>query len=358
MHPRRHRLLLAFALALACGRETPPGDVVPLVDDLHAPLVLTESARLEKPPSDSGNRFLRGWWPGSRSAAPSQVSVGHRVVMEAVFLDGRERRLSTDLQILEATPGATFGVQVAGRELPPQPLVPDAEVPLPGGLPLGRLPIELDLRGARVEVHAAGFGHAWPTGELDLAAEAIVQSGYSAIDFPRRLAEPATLVGHFEPPTDPEPDQRFAVMVSTDREWAEPAFEWQPERRGGSPRALRIRLPAGFVRIRLLAQGLGAPARWLDMGIADSGEVHESVLLSRIQGRAGVAYVAASDRYKLIRSPALGLAHDTDTSRDAEYVFDLRRDPSESRNVAGIRAVEVDWLRARLDRWLAQGVTP
>ncbi len=362
MRPGRHRLLLLPALVLACGREAPPGDATPLVDGRNAPLVLTESALLDKAPAYSGNRFLSGWWPGRRDGSSGEVNVGDRVVLEAVFLDDRERRLATRLEILEAGPGATFGVRIAGVELPPQPLVPDAEVPLPGGLPLGRLPIELDLRGARVAIRAAGFGHAWQAGAVDLTEAAIVQGGYSAIDFPRRLRSSAILVGRFEPPADPEPDQRFAVLIDTDAGGSEVAFEWRP---GGwrdllGPRRLRLPLPAGFTRIRLLAQGLGPAGRWLRMGIAgnDDEAASGNLQLSATAGRAGTAYTAASDRYKLVYAPDLGLATDTTTSRDAEYVFDLRRDPAESRNLAGARAVEIDWLRARLEAWIERNGTP
>jgi hypothetical protein len=361
MRPGRHWLLLLSALLLACGPEAPPSDTAPLVDERHAALVLTESAVLDMPPAYSANRFLSGWWPNRRGGSLRQANVGDRVLLEAVFLDGRERRLSTRLEIVEAEPGATFGVRVAGVELPSQPLAPNAEIPLPGGLPLGRLPIELDLRGARVIVAAAGFGHAWQPGEVALAAEAIVQGGYSAIDFPRRLARPATLVGRFAPPPEPESDQRFAVLVETGAGDSEVAYEWLPGGRG-EPRGsqLRLPLPAGFVRIRLLAQGLGAAGRWLDLGIAggDARPARGDARMSTAEGRAGTIYMAASERYKLIRAPDLGLATDTTTSRDAEYLYDLLEDPAESRNLAGTRAIEADWLRARLEAWIERGATP
>ena len=350
MRPGRSRFLLLPALILACGGELSPEDATPLVDELHRPLVLTESALLEMPPAYSGNRFLSGWWPIRRGRSLRQANAGDRVVLEAVFLDGRERRLSTRLKIVEAEPDATFGVRVAGIELPPQPLVPDLEIPLPGGLPLGRLPIELDLRGARVLVAAAGFGHAWQAGEIELASDLIVQGGYSAIDFPRRLGEPATLLGRFEPPPEPQADHRFAVLVETDAGGSETAFEWRPGSRGRS--RFRLPLPAGFVRIRLLAQGLGAVGRWRDLRIAGGGRrtAADQVRFSTTDGRAGPAWAAASERYELVRSPDLGLL--------GGAPFDLRRDPQESRNLAGLRTVEADWLRARLEAWIERGATP
>ena len=354
---RRGRLpLMLPALLLACGPAAPTEEATPLVDGLHAPLVLTESAFLEMPPSDSPNRFVSGWWPDRRSTSLRQTNAVDRVVLEAVFLDGRERRLATRLRILESEPEATFGVRVAGVELPPRQLVPDLEVPLPGGLPLGRLPIELDLRGARVIVDTASLGHAWRPGEVRLSPAEILQGGYSAVDFPRRLERPATLVGRFEPPPQPDPDQRFAVIVETDEGDGEVAFEWLPDqRRASRPRELRIPLPAGFVRVRLLAQGLGGAARWLAMGIGGGEPSGEAPRLSIGQGRAGPTYIAASDRYKLVKAPDLGLVK---TSRDAEYLFDLRRDPSEEHNLAGARLVEAEWLRSRLEAWIERGARP
>ncbi|MFQ5351050.1 MAG: hypothetical protein ACE5EG_11455, partial [Thermoanaerobaculia bacterium] len=182
-----------------------------------------------------------------------------------------------------------------------------------------------------------------------------------AIDFPRHLTEPATLVGQFEPPAEPESDQRFAVLVETDADGTEGAFEWRPggwrDRLGA--RRLRLDLPAGFVRIRLLAQGLGPAGRWLGMRIdVSDGVATGGVSLTTIAGRVGTAYVAASDRFKLIRAPGLGLPTDVGSSRDAEYVFDLRRDVDEGRNLAGARSVEIDWLRARLEAWIEQGAQP
>lgn len=352
------QLPLWATLLVACAPPAPPV-AVPLVDGLHAPLILTESALLEMPPAYSGNRFLRGWWPDRRRGALWQANAADRVVVEGVFLDGRERRLATQLAILEATPGATFSARVAGVALPPQPLVPNAEIPLPGGLPLGRLPIEIDLRGARVTVGAAGFGHAWPAGEVEVTETAILQGGYSAVDFPRRLNRDATLVGRFEPPGESEPDQRFALLVETDAGGSQVAFEWLAgEDDGGRTERLQLPLPAGFVRIRLLAQGFGAAGRWLDLGIAgdDPEAAADEVALTTAAGRDGTVHVAASARYRLVRSPGLGLAEVLD-SRDAEYLFDLEKDPSASRNIAGAGRIEADWLRARLTAWIEAGAT-
>jgi hypothetical protein len=355
MPPGRHRLLLLSALLLACGPGTPPDEVAPLVDGRHAPLILTESSMLEMPPSYTGNRFLAGWWPWRRRGSTWQVNVGDKALLEAVFLDGRERRLSMLLEIGEAEPQAMLGVRVAGSELAPVPLQPEIEIPLPGGLPRGRLPIELDFAGARVSIQAAGFGHTWQPGEVDVSEEMIVQGGYSAIDFPRRLVEPATLVGRFEPPSETEPDQRFAILIETEEEGGEVAFEWRPGERTSllGSGDFRLDLPAGLVRVRLLAQGLGGACRWLGLGIAGGSEpADEEIRLATGMGRDGAVYSAASERYKLVLAPGLGLDAGEGASRDPEYVFDLRLDPTESRNLAGSSSLQIDLLRARLEAWV------
>jgi hypothetical protein len=67
--------------------------------------------------------------------------------------------------------------------------------------------------------------------------------------------------------------------------------------------------------------------------------------------------MARGERYKVVWAPrrgaSWGMGVGLGRSRDAEYVFDLRDDPGERRNLAGLDAPEVLWLRARLLRWAA-----
>ena len=88
------------------------------------------------------------------------------------------------------------------------------------------------------------------------------------------------------------------------------------------------------------------------MAIAGGGS-DEGPRLYTTEGLAGTAYVAASPRFELIRTPDLGLDTGNATSRDAEYLYE-RRDPDRSRNLAGARTVEIDWLRAWLEAWVTQ----
>ena len=40
---------------------------------------------------------------------------------------------------------------------------------------------------------------------------------------------------------------------------------------------------------------------------------------------------------------------------DAEYLFDLERDPGETTNLAGDDSLEAAWLRSRLRAWVERG---
>ncbi len=266
------RLLPCSLLLLtACGPPpTAGGGARPLVDHLHAPELLTEGAMIEVPPASGANRFVRGWQGMYRRGRTWMVPSGASSVIETVFLDERERRLSLLVHIWEAVEGATVGARVAGIDLEPVPVTTPIELPLPGDLPLGRQPIELDFGSTGLIVEAAGFTHAWREGAVRFEPRAIVQQGYSAVDLVRRLPRPATLVGRFEPPADPLEGDRFALMVETADGAVVTPFEWRPSRlaRLLGSRRLRIRLPAGLVRVRLLAQGLGPAGRWLDLALA------------------------------------------------------------------------------------------
>jgi len=72
--------------------------------------------------------------------------------------------------------------------------------------------------------------------------------------------------------------------------------------------------------------------------------------------RGGI-YAARTSRYKVVWAPRTGtqwgLGHGPGRSRDPEYVFDLRADPLERRNLAGLAAPEGLWLRERLLAWAA-----
>ena len=73
----------------------------------------------------------------------------------------------------------------------------------------------------------------------------------------------------------------------------------------------------------------------------------------------GGIFMARSERFKLILAPRVGMSfgmgEGRGRSRDAEYLFDLREDPAELVNLAGLRSLEVDWIRSRLEAWIERG---
>ena len=83
------------------------------------------------------------------------------------------------------------------------------------------------------------------------------------------------------------------------------------------------------------------------------------VRFAAASGVKGGIFMAASERYKLIWAPRLrgqwGMGQGNGRSYEQEYVFDLGEDPGETRNLAGERILEVDWLRSRLMAWIERG---
>jgi arylsulfatase A-like enzyme len=69
------------------------------------------------------------------------------------------------------------------------------------------------------------------------------------------------------------------------------------------------------------------------------------------------ATMARSDRWKLIQVPRprlrWGMGRGRGRTHEAEYLFDLESDPGEHINLAGLSALEADWLWSRLQAWRA-----
>ncbi len=89
------------------------------------------------------------------------------------------------------------------------------------------------------------------------------------------------------------------------------------------------------------------------------GEWPKRVRFSAASSLDGGIFGAQSERLKLIWAPRIGrgwgMGRVAGRSWDAEYVFDLIQDPAESVNLAGLRSLEADWLRARLAAWVERG---
>src|SRR5262245_50232386 len=184
-----------------------------LLDGNHTPDVLTEQRRIAAPPSLGGNRFLNGWWPwlydGRLVLAPPRPRATVR--MEVVNLGGGPRTLLLD--VLQEVPGRSVRARAAGRDLGAFPLSDPVQVSLPAGLPLGRVPIDLDFDWGSRGVRAAGIQPVLPAGKVHLEKADVLQSGDSLVDLTRRVAGGETLVGTFRPPGSPRRGQRFELIV-------------------------------------------------------------------------------------------------------------------------------------------------
>jgi arylsulfatase A-like enzyme len=94
---------------------------------------------------------------------------------------------------------------------------------------------------------------------------------------------------------------------------------------------------------------------WPEILGAGGRDIGRRLIFAAAPGLDG-AVMARSSEWKLIHAPRDGIGrgqgHGRGRSRDLEYVFNLRSDPVEHRNLAGVDNLEVAWLRTRLAGWL------
>ncbi|HSG38203.1 MAG TPA: sulfatase, partial [Thermoanaerobaculia bacterium] len=194
-----------------------------------------------------------------------QPRPGARVRMEVVNLSGGPRTLLLD--ILREVPGRQVRVWAAGRDLGSFPVTDPVRVPLPAGLPLGRVPVELEFDWGSRGVVAAAVRPSLPEGEVRLLGSDVAQSGDSLVDLVHRVSGGETLVGAFEPPDSAAPGQRFELILERETDRPVQRFVWS----AGDLERREISLPVGeapgFVRVRLLARGQGPAGRWKGLGL-------------------------------------------------------------------------------------------
>jgi arylsulfatase A-like enzyme len=84
--------------------------------------------------------------------------------------------------------------------------------------------------------------------------------------------------------------------------------------------------------------------------------VEDDVRLAAASSVKGGIYAAYAGRWKLIWAPRVGIGwgqgDGAGRSRDPEYLFDLKADPRETRNLAGEGDLAATWLRSRLLAWI------
>ncbi len=116
------------------------------------------------------------------------------------------------------------------------------------------------------------------------------------------------------------------------------------------------RSAAGAWLWRLLRPGRQRDA---SAGRDRTGSPEGDLRLAAAASVRGGIYMARTPRYKVIWAPRTGvqwgMGEGLGRSRDPEYVFDLRADPGERTNRAGLDLPEVLWLRARLLAWARAG---
>ncbi len=243
--------------------------MVELLDGEHAPDVQVESARLERPPAVDGNRFLRGW-RGRELDGESVLMPLAEARVEVVTLENRARELVLRLVGPGVDGGASVRTGIPGRQPQELPVRDTLRIPLPADLPLGRSPVDLEfgddhgLYVARAEVVPS---HA--VGAVGFEDGGLQQSGWSTVELVRRLTTPATLIGTFEPPAEPNRGQRFSIQQETERGLVT-LFAWQGGGwRRSTPRSLRLPLEpdGGFVRLRFTTAVSGPAGSWRDLGL-------------------------------------------------------------------------------------------
>jgi arylsulfatase A-like enzyme len=265
-------LLLSLLLLGACGPPQPSGEVRFLLDGDHAPDVLTERKEVSNPPALGGNRFLSGWWPWKEGKTLVLSPITPQARVQIVNLERRERTLVLDL--LQAAEGRKVRVQADGRDLGSFPLTDPVEIPLPDDLPLGRVNLELSFEEGSRGVLAGAVRPTLAEGKVKRWKADLIQAGASLVDLVRPVSGGETLTGSFIPPTDPEPGQRFDLVI--EREDGSPIrrFTWSPSfwnrLRGTRSFAYKLGDVQGFVRVRLWAHGEGPAARWKQLRLVGS----------------------------------------------------------------------------------------
>jgi len=271
-------LALGGGLLAACAAPAPTDDrAEPLFNELHAPDVLTEGRLLAPPPSMAGNRFVTGWSPWREGGELHLVARRRSARVQLVNLQPRPRILGLQApRLLDGSDSARLNAYLGTWSV--GEMGPGSwQVELPPIESLGRVTVDLGLApGTALAVDGIGLRGSLPAGHVLFEGDDALQSGFSLIDLPLRVEGPAVLTGRFEPPRPARSGQGFRLFVERAGETVE-AFRWRKGRlaslRGGRRLSVPLSAGPGFVRVRLLAEGEGAPARWRGLTVHRAPEV-------------------------------------------------------------------------------------
>ncbi len=270
-------IFVCCLLLTACGAVSDPPKAPmidrPLVDRDLPPDILIERNRLSAPPSLDGNRLVRGWRRMSSPQGPRWSVHTGEAVLEVVNLVQRARTLVVPFGANSAD-GDRVRVFAGPRDLGSFPLESPLRVRLPKELPLGRLPISLQLAGDdEISLRMPSIRPSMPAGQVEIEDLDILQSGWSLVEFVRPVRSSGILRGRFVPPDAASPEQRFTVTVLGEGAEAANVFRWPSDALGVGAEPFEFEHEmngvSGFVRIRLHAAGEGPVARWRDVRIAE-----------------------------------------------------------------------------------------
>ncbi len=271
-------LLALLALSLfACGGEEATGPSLWTAE--LTPEVLVEEGRVAVPvgaplrDEAGATRFLAGWVPWHHQGQPVLAAGRDGARVQVVHLADRPRTLHLDLlDGSAAVEGDGLSVRVSPVGRPPSwTEVEDVawgdpvEIPLPEGLPPGRLLVEVgrELGAPPLDVSASRLRPNLPAGEARFEEGDLVQDGWSRVEAVRRVRPGEAVHGTFRPPDDAENGQVFRAVVQDARGAQVAHFEWRQGQLGWSQ---PVRLPtgeeAGLVRLVFTAEGTGPPATW------------------------------------------------------------------------------------------------
>jgi len=196
-------------------------------------------------------------------------------VVEFVNLKIRPRTL--EIRATVDDPGTTARVRVRwrDRDLGEFEVTDGAAIPLPDDLPVGRIPITLEFSPADgIAVERISVAPCVASGEARIGPYGIEQSGWSVIELVRMVQPGARLITGFAPPTDAVEEHRFSITVSRAHGDPREVFSWRGGGLSNSTGPASVDTPLGdepgLVRIRLIAEGRGRAARWLEPRIIEN----------------------------------------------------------------------------------------
>jgi len=244
----------------------------PFIDSSHNADVLVEQRALSNPRSIDQNRLLRGWRFVRHEDRPRLIPNAPESVVEIVHLVRRPRQLI--IEVIEYRTGDAVRVRVGRQSLGSFPISERVEIDLPADLPLGRVVVTLGFSNHETTVLAGlSISPNVAKGAAAIEPGVIEQSGWSAVEVVHRVDAEARFNVDFHPPATVEPGRRFVVAVQREHAPAVEVFSWDSGSTPPETGLLKVDVPlgetAGLARIRLLAVGAGAIARWVDPRIVE-----------------------------------------------------------------------------------------